>query len=221
MKQSVQDVKTIVNLRRLRNVRRCNNFTTLVGEDVVQHSYYTTLLAVLLAKDYNMVAAEHNFPLHHYDDSAWSVFDEDEVMKKAFYHDIEESYFSDIPHNIKHDSDELNKEIEEAVQRKFGEALGNTVISKFLSERNNTAKDGSFEGNLVDAADMLELAVYCSEEVDCGNSSMQPLLDKAIRLVKAKKIHSDLSRSPLYNELLEYLSLSTEERQKMSLVDLD
>lgn len=216
-----QDLKTIVNLRRLRNVKRCNNFTTLIGEDVVQHSYFTTLLAVLIAKDYNLVAAEHNKPLHHYDDSAWGVFAVAEVMEKGFFHDIEESYFSDIPHNIKHDSEELHAKIEEAVHRKFSEAVGDTKISNYLSECNANAKDGSFEGDLIDTADMLELAVYCAEEVDCGNSSMQPLLDKAIRLVKAKKLHETLSRSPLYNQILDWLSLSSKERQGLNLINLD
>lgn len=170
------NASTIINLRRLKEVGRCNNFFTLKKEDDAQHSYYVAIISELIAEDYNSNVNEDELK-----------FNIGVLLKKALFHDIEESFIGDIPHNIKHSDKQTGELIDKAVNKKIDEVIEDDLIK----ERNKTAKQG-FEGQLIDLVDMLELAFYSLEEIVKGNNSMIPLYKKAVRIVKEKDLFKDL-----------------------------
>lgn len=209
------EAEMILNYRRLMDTKRCNNFPTNRPEDVAQHSYYVAMLSVLIATDYNKTVAKHNSKLHHYDDSAWDVYDVNELALRGMFHDVEEAFISDIPRNIKHSSPEVKNVIELAVCKKLDEIFSNAgCVGEYVMSYNKTAKDG-FNGSLIDLVDMLELAIYCNEEVLLGNSLMKPLLDKAVKIMKEKENFQNVyERSPLFASLYNMLSCESPKKRK-------
>lgn len=199
-----KDLKMFCNYRRLQHIKRCNNFPVINREDVAQHSYYVTLLAMIIADEYNNHAADNNMSYHPYDvEHHIQIVKVEEIMRKALLHDTEESITSDIPWNVKNADEETHHVIEQAIKRKIDSAYeGTTDIMQCYNEIGSKCKVG-IEGQFVDIADMLELAMYCYEEVVMGNHYIKPLLDKCIRLVTENTLYNTLMEaSPLFKSVV-------------------
>lgn len=176
------DEKIILNYRRLRHLKRCNNFPTILPEDVAQHSWFTAVLAMTIADQHNAWIDQHDFQETEtkFYNRKVSV---EEVLRKAILHDTSECITGDIPYNVKHLNEEAHKAIETAVNQKMDEFYKD--CSHILKDYQNweaTCKEG-VSGYIVNIADMLELAIYCAEEVYAGNIYMATLCTKAVKLV--------------------------------------
>ena len=194
-----KDLKIFLNFRRLRFIKRCNNFPTVNPEDVAQHSFYTVLLSMSIADEYNTWVDE-NFD--YYDYEAPNTLDSEKVIRKALLHDVEESFTSDIPWNIKHHSKEVHKAIAEAIENKMEKVYEDSKTAQLWKSINLSSKDGA-EGALVDLCDMLELALFCFEEKQKGNMYMNGLLKKALVCLKNHKLYEImLKASPLFNSCI-------------------
>lgn len=202
-------ISSFVNIRRLRNIKRCNNYPTIISEDVAQHSYYVTMLSWAIASEYNDNVAAHNMNYHPYDDeNTMERVETCKVIMKSLCHDIPESITSDIPYNVKHFNSQINSLIKDVeiniVNEKFqGEFM--QYISKYVTE----AKD-DFEGKFVAIADMLELAIYCSEEVQIGNRNMIPLLNKCVELLEKDNIFNALYERKFSPTFVSYYDILTD-----------
>lgn len=202
-----KDLKVFCNYRRLKEIKRCNNFPVVNKEDVAQHSFYVTLLAMVVADEYNQYVASHNSAYHPYDvENLMNVVKIEPLLRKALLHDVEESFTSDIPWNVKHADEETHKVIERAIAKKLEDSYEGSKSMKLYQEIGTRCKD-EFEGKFVDICDMLELSQYCFEEVAMGNSYIKPLLDKANRLVKSHVLYEILyTASPLFRSIVDLVS---------------
>lgn len=182
-----------MNMRRLRNLRRCNNYPTLIPEDVAQHSYYVTLLAKAFFDEANSFAV--------------NKMEFTTLMNKCLLHDMEEAFVSDIPYPIKHASkkfhDELNDIIDSGMSSMIHSGDTNTTISLWEGDRKR-CKDG-IEGSVVALCDMLELAIYCYEEVKLGNTACKTILNNCRIYLPTlfNTVTQGLFDNPL-SELIEY-----------------
>jgi 5'-deoxynucleotidase YfbR-like HD superfamily hydrolase len=158
----------------MKNIKRCNNFPVVQVEDVAQHSFYVTLLAMNIADEYNMWASKNDR----------MQVDVESVMKKALLHDTEESFTSDIPWNIKHANDTIHNMMEEIIGIKIDEAYkrADNMFQKYKDIARSCKDD--FSGKIVGLADSTELAIYCYEEYTLGNMWIEELLKKSIRIVR-------------------------------------
>lgn len=188
-----KDFSLFHDLRNLRFIRRCNTYPTIHDEDVAQHSFYTAMLVEILGQDYNHMVAAHNAEVHPYDfDNQKSVMNLDKAFRSAFYHDIEEAYVSDIPYTVKHHDVNVHMYIsrvrDDMMEENFkecGDALSDMCTYCLKAKK-------SKEGYLVNIADMLELAIYCAEEVSNGNTSILPILENALKILKTMPLYKDL-----------------------------
>jgi 5'-deoxynucleotidase YfbR-like HD superfamily hydrolase len=165
MEYSTKDL--IMNFRRMRNIKRCNMFPTLMPTDVAQHSYYVTMLAMLFndeMKKFQIICPNEPAP----------QLDVSTLLRKAILHDTEEVFISDIPYNIKHHSDELHNELENITNVEMKNIMQDYVMTAWNGYREQ-CKTGT-EGAVVALCDMLELAIYSYEEVSMGNTSMKVML---------------------------------------------
>lgn len=157
-----------MNMRRLRHLKRCNTTPVIMPEDVAQHSYYVTLLAKLWYDEVNNLASKKlNYGL---------------LLEKCLLHDMEEVFVSDIPYNVKHSSHEFHDTLEEVINTGMSKVIDDYPIEhfSFIARRRwedirRTCKDG-LEGKVVALCDMLELAIYCYEEVKMGNYNCKHML---------------------------------------------
>lgn len=169
---SKKDAKMLLNYRRLKDIQRCNNFHKIVSEDVAQHSWYVSILAMNIVDEYNSYHTEHNT-------EGYTKLDTLEVLRKALLHDTDECFTSDIPYNIKHSDPDTHEVIEKALNKHMDEVYeGVSEIVLSYKQSAQQCKDDK-SGYIVGIADMLELAIYCYEEVTMGNLWMMSLLTKA------------------------------------------
>lgn len=182
------DLKMFMNYRRMKNIRRCNTFPVINAIDVAQHSYYVTMLAMALADEYNTWAEEHNLEFHPLDDqNQFVLLNTEIVLRKALLHDSEECITSDIPWNIKHMNEDVHKMLEDAINQRIDKAYEGTKTMEIYHKLGKECKQG-FEGQLVDLADMMELAIYCYEETAMGNHYMKSMLNKCLKLIDSNPI---------------------------------
>lgn len=200
------DLEMVLNLRRMRHLRRCNTLPTISDEDVAQHSYFVAMLAMSIGDEYNTYATEHNVGYHPLDnENQMEELKMEVVLRKALCHDMEETFVSDIPWNIKHMDSETHNMFEKAIRWHMDEVFDGTNTLQIQHDMNTTCKDG-LEGELVKVVDMLELAIYSWEECSQGNKSMRRMLDKAVGLIKNMDFSSVLLKfSPLFKAVMNLL----------------
>lgn len=215
----IKDLEVMCNYRRLKFIRRFNNFPTLNTEDVAQHSYFTTILAMTMADEYNIAirehnkkVAEHNLSIHPYDvENALDIqseVDVEVVMRQALLHDIEEAFTSDIPWNVKHHNSVVNTLITGVAQSKLQNIYENcSEVFKRQMQTKLDAKKG-LEGKFVAIADMLECAWNCYQESRMGNPYLNSLKDKAMEVIEKDLFSKVLEdTSPLFNSMCRLLTV--------------
>ena len=209
----IKDLEVMCNYRRLKFIRRFNNFPTLNTEDVAQHSYFTTILAMTMADEYNVFiresnkkVADHNLTVHPYDvESAQNPQDEVNVglvMRYALFHDIEEAFTSDIPWNVKHHNSAVNTLITGVAQSKLQNIYENcSEVFRYQMQAKLDAKNG-LEGKFVAIADMLECAWNCYQENQMGNPYLDNLKNKALDVISSNPFSKTLEKvSPFFRSM--------------------
>ena len=183
-----KDLNVLMNLRRLNNIQRCMTFPVIKTETVASHSCFVSMLCSVVGREYNAT----------YEDTV----DMGVLLEKAIFHDSEEAYTSDIPWNVKHFSDEVHKSIEGMISSRLNEVFNDCSFVSDLHEVIVECKSG-LEGNIVNLCDMIELGLYCYDELNMGNNNMLLLGIKALSIIKSydKKLLMLKSVSSIIEEL--------------------
>lgn len=206
-----KDLEVMCNYRRLKFTRRFNNLPTLQTEDVAQHSFFTTILAMTMAEEYNLSVQKHNLEVHPYDvENAWDEVDVNLVMRQALLHDIEEAFTSDIPWNVKHHDDDTHRTILDATRSKMESIYQDcTKVMRDQMMVNFTAKFG-LEGKFVAIADMMECAWNCHQEEQLGNRYLTGMKFKALKVINELEFSKVLKEaSPIFNSMMKMMSGKT------------
>ncbi len=158
---------------RLKNISSIKRFGTLPMiqfESVAAHSYNVAILALLIA-----------------DHEPEGTVNKEVLLKKALFHDFEESILSDIPHTIKHryKGGELGKLLKnivpDLIEEEIFKELPHSVRSNYV-HYSLTAKEG-LEGQMVEAADAMDTMVTCVRELKLGNRYFENVFDISLKLV--------------------------------------
>lgn len=192
-----------LNIRRLMDVSRCNNFHKINSEDVAQHSYYVGVLSYIIGYELGEKGFSVNTEL---------------LLERSLFHDVDEAFFSDIPRNIKHYNSDINTGIENAISSSLDNIFNDTgTVGDIIRYNRDHAKDPGIEGDIIDAVDMLELAIYCAEEYTLGNVMMEPLLDKAIKILESKSCFVNLlANSETFAGLYNILYENIDDKEEMA-----
>lgn len=179
----MSSAEVIMNLRRLSNVQRFSLYPLVQKYSVAVHSYYTSILAHVIAKEYNSWAEKHNALFHPYDvDNQVDLLDIETTISKAIYHDVEETLISDIPWTVKHFDRQAHEEFERIAKSKLDLLYEGTDLDwqKHLAL---TAKL-DLEGEVVDIADSLDCALTIYTEYNLGNRYLTSMLNTCLKLIK-------------------------------------
>lgn len=212
--QNNQDLQMFMNYRRMRHIRRCNTLPCVAPIDVAQHSYYVTMLAMTITDEYNIYAEENNLGYHDEVTNNMKLLNAELVMRKSLLHDTEESIVSDIPWTVKHMNNEIHSALESAVDDRMNRAYSGTKTLQSYNELCKECKDG-FEGAIVNLADMMELAIYCWEEIGMGNYSLMSMFNRCLSLIETYPYVNVLEiASPLFSSIRRMLLTNPVEASK-------
>ena len=157
---------------RLRNMSAIRRFGTMPSahhDSVANHSYDVAVLAMMIAD--------------HECDPTLSV---EKVLRKALWHDFEETIVSDIPHPIKHrfQGGRLGTLLEEIVetvleQEAFHE-LPDDLARRYAADARDAKRER--EGEVVAAADAMDLGIVATREVKMGNRYFEHVFEVGMEL---------------------------------------
>ena len=218
MDSQKKDLSIFMNYRRLKEIKRCNNFPVISKEDVAQHSFYVALLAMIMADQYNEWACSVKIDSPTLEVEFVLVNIED-VLRKALMHDLEESFTSDLPWNIKHMNEEAHEAISRIINQRLKAAYANSQAMDKYRCYSSHCKEG-FAGAFVRTADMLELALYCWEEAAKGNIFLKLMIDKCVSIIKSfGEYQSFIEAIPLFKNLMDLIE--SDPSKAAGLLDLD
>lgn len=157
-------------LYKLRNVNRWNGVDTIGTDTTAQHSYFVACISGLLVDVYNETSA---MPLN-----------KEQVLVQALYHDVAEIHLTHITYGAKQQSDTLRSEVSDLKKKLFSEWCKKINYEDLADDEQNNKTISE----IIDFADIVDAWMYCKEEVDKGNMSIQEIYKRQrkamIRIIK-------------------------------------
>lgn len=178
---------------RLSCIVRFGNTPRIVSENVAEHSYYVTFLAMVLG-DY-LVEREVKI-------------DRLRLLRMALLHDVEETYSGDIIAPMKQGTfrEELEKENIKNVLMLTKNLAGGKDYFHLWREVGNKK---TLEARIIKLVDRLSCIIYCVREVHLGNRYFRAILEcESKNLLKHSKNIPEIAEfiTEIANYILSYLS---------------
>ena len=157
---------------RLRNMSAIRRFGTLPSahhDSVANHSYDVAVLSMMIA-----------------DRQSDPSLCMEKILRKALWHDFEETIVSDIPHPIKHRYQggrlgELLEEIVETVlENEAFHELPADMAHRYASDARDAKRDK--EGDVVAAADAMDLVIFATRVIKLGNRYFEHIFEVGMQL---------------------------------------
>jgi 5'-deoxynucleotidase YfbR-like HD superfamily hydrolase len=157
---------------RLRNMSAIRRFGTLPSaqhDSVANHSFDVAVLSMMIADREG--------------DPTLSV---EKILRKALWHDFEETIVSDIPHPIKHrfQGGRLGKLLAEMVETVLETEAFHELPEDMARRYAADAKDSKREreGEVVGAADAMDLVIVATREIKMGNRYFEHVFEAGMVL---------------------------------------
>jgi 5'-deoxynucleotidase YfbR-like HD superfamily hydrolase len=157
-------------LKTMSSIKRFGTLPMIESESVASHSYNVAIMALMIA-DY-----EPDLEVNR-----------EEVMRKALFHDFEETILSDIPHPIKHrfkggKLGVLLKEIvPELIENEIFKELPERLKRLYVKSALGAKED--LEGQIVGAADAMDIIMTSLRELKMGNRYFENIFDVGLKLL--------------------------------------
>ncbi len=158
-------------LKTMGSIKRFGTLPMNEFESVAAHSYNVAIMALMIA-DY-----EEN-----------PEIDKELVLRKALFHDFEETILSDIPHPIKHRfkggklGKLLTEIVPELIEKEIFKELPNRLRALYVKHAIES-KEG-LEGRIVEAADAMDIVVSAIRELKLGNKYFENIFDVGIVMLE-------------------------------------
>ena len=158
MPSNEEKLRWLLDLRRLSNIPRCHTLRRVKESSVAEHSYYTMLLATI-------IAARKNLPITT------------DFLLACAFHDVDELYTGDIPFPVKHFHGDDSRSVRHAIEAISGPPILEMFVALYpeefgaeLKRLSSSAKNIGAWGKIIALADMMELVLYAHEEQRLGNT---------------------------------------------------
>lgn len=161
-------------LKTMSSIRRFGTLPMIEEETVAAHSYNVAIFALMIA-DYEGLPEVKV----------------EALLRKALFHDFEETILSDIPHPIKHRFKggmlgKLLKEIvpelvEQEVFKELPERLRRIYVASALRSKDD------LEGRLVEAGDAMDIVMTSLRELKLGNRYFESIFDIGLQMLERHK----------------------------------
>ncbi len=144
-------------MRRLSHIRRYSSIQVLRPENVAEHSFYCALMAYTIATDLK---------------NRGYAINPDLAMRKALFHDLEESMTGDILRSFKYSTPALLEAIERSGMMRMEELAGDFGVAGDIVHGTWAESKEGREGDVVAFCDLLCVVAYVREERLAGNTHL-------------------------------------------------
>ena len=158
-------------LKTMSSIKRFGTLPMIENESVASHSYNVAMMSLMIA-DY-----EPDLKVNR-----------ETVLRKALFHDFEETILSDIPHPIKHRFQggklgQLLKEIvPELIEHEIFKELPEPLKQMYVHTAKTAKED--LEGQIVGAADAMDIVMTSLRELKMGNRYFENIFDVGLKLLE-------------------------------------
>lgn len=158
-------------LKTMSSIKRFGTLPMIEIESVASHSYNVAIMALMIA-DY---------------DTDLQV-NREALLRKALFHDFEETILSDIPHPIKHrfkggKLGQLLKEIvPELIENEIFKELPDKLKQQYVRAALSAKED--LEGQIVAAADAMDIIMTSLRELKLGNQYFDRIFEVGLGMLK-------------------------------------
>src|SRR5690606_24489572 len=143
-------------LKTMSSIKRFGTLPMIEIESVASHSYNVAIMSLMIAD---------------YEDGL--EIDREALLRKALFHDFEETILSDIPHPIKHrfKGGKLGKLLKEIVPELIENEIFKELPERLKRIYVRSALDAKLdlEGQIVGAADAMDIIMTALREMKLGN----------------------------------------------------
>ena len=153
-----------MDIRSLMTVGRFSVYKCHFREDVAQHSYYTTLYAMVLADLERKLG---------------TTVDVERLLRMAVLHDAEEARTGDVHHPFKHQDIAFAEELDNRAFEWFRNLLGGLprdMAEEYIALRKAVRDISTVEASILKAADKIEALLWAYEEYLLGNVHVRKAL---------------------------------------------
>ena len=156
-------------LKTMSSIQRFGTLPMIQSESVAAHSFNVAIMSLLIADYEEDLKIDHAL-----------------LMRKALFHDFEETILSDIPHPIKHryQGGRLGKLLEEIVEAVLDNDAFHELPEAMERRYARDAKEAKWgaEGEIVAAADAMDLVLTATREIKLGNRYFDHVFDAGMEL---------------------------------------
>ncbi|MEO6094411.1 MAG: YfbR-like 5'-deoxynucleotidase [Fibrobacteria bacterium] len=158
-------------LKTMSSIKRFGTLPMIEIESVASHSYNVAIMALMIAD---------------YDDEL--KVNREALLRKALFHDFEETILSDIPHPIKHrfkggKLGQLLKEIvPELIENEIFKELPDKLKRQYVRAALSAKED--VEGQIVAAADAMDIIMTSLRELKLGNQYFDRIFEVGLGMLK-------------------------------------
>jgi 5'-deoxynucleotidase YfbR-like HD superfamily hydrolase len=158
-------------LKTMSSIQRFGTLPMIQNESVASHSYNVAIMSLMIADYEPELKANPEI-----------------ILRKALFHDFEETILSDIPHPIKHrfKGGKLGQLLEEIVpslvQNEIFKELPETLRDRY-AKITITSKEG-LEGGMVAAADAMDIVLTALRELKMGNKYFEHIFKVGLRILE-------------------------------------
>jgi len=147
---------------RMSHVTRYSSIPVHRRENVAEHSWWVSFIAMLICDDLLNEGVE--------------VF-KGEVLQRAIVHDLDECISGDIIRSFKYRTESMRLAMHDASTENMKEITSKmSKVGAGVYDHWHDAKDNTLEGDVVRFADMVTVVAYCREEYISGNRHIARVL---------------------------------------------
>jgi len=158
-------------LKTMSSIKRFGTLPMIEIESVASHSYNVAIMSLMIAD---------------YEDGL--EIDREALLRKALFHDFEETILSDIPHPIKHrfKGGKLGKLLKEIVPELIENEIFKELPERLKRIYVRSALDAKLdlEGQIVGAADAMDIIMTALREMKLGNQYFARIFDVGLGMLK-------------------------------------
>jgi 5'-deoxynucleotidase YfbR-like HD superfamily hydrolase len=157
-------------LKTMSSIKRFGTLPMIENESVASHSYNVAIMSLMIA-DY-----EPELKVNR-----------ETVLRKALFHDFEETILSDIPHPIKHRFKGgklgllLKEIVPELIEHEIFKELPERLKRLYVRTALEAKQD--LEGQIVSAADAMDIIMTSLRELKMGNRYFENIFEVGIKLL--------------------------------------